>query len=57
VEYLLGLGIGAIFSRNGPSDKPGTIHLLQVETGSLYPALYRAFARAMGLVLKPADQE
>ena len=37
--------------------------LLQVETGSLYPALYRleskwnAFARAMGLLLKAADQE
>jgi hypothetical protein len=25
-EYLLGRGIGAILSRNGPSDKPGTIH-------------------------------
>ena len=25
-EYLLGRDIGSILSRNGPSDKPGTIH-------------------------------
>ena len=30
-EYLLGRGMGSILSRNGPSDKPGTIQMPERE--------------------------